>query len=161
MGIQRAGVASLRRILLAAEAVPESRAVIEAGVRLGRRSHSEVLVLSVRERDFTRGFVWDVIPPGEVAELVSRAIYELQRVGVQARGLVRTARTGRVADEIVYTALKHRADVIVVGQSTRSWIGRLLYASVTPSVLRLSPIPVVTVPLKNRTVLGKLAGASR
>jgi nucleotide-binding universal stress UspA family protein len=105
-----------------------------------------VLVLSVRERDYVRGYGWDVRPPGEIAETVSRAIYELERAGVRARGLIRTTRSGRVADEIVYAAHKHHADEIVIGTSRRSWLAGLLWGSVAPRVLRHSDLPVVTVP---------------
>jgi nucleotide-binding universal stress UspA family protein len=133
-------------MLLAVEAVPESQAVIAAAAKLASRSHAKVLVLSVRERDYTRGFAWDIHQPGEIAETLSRAIYELQRAGVQARGVIRTARTGRVADEIVYAAHRHHADEIVIGASRRSWLGRLLFGSVAPRLLRLSDLPVVAVP---------------
>jgi nucleotide-binding universal stress UspA family protein len=133
-------------ILLAVEAVPQSQTVIAAAAMLARRSHAEVLVLSVRERDYARGFVWDIRQPGEIAETVSRAIYDLERAGVRARGLIRTARTGRVADAIVYAAHKHHADEIVIGTSRRSWLGGLLVGSVAPQVLRRSDLPVVAVP---------------
>jgi nucleotide-binding universal stress UspA family protein len=138
-------------MLLAVEAVPESQAVIAEAARLARRSHAEVLVLSVRERDYVRGFAWDIHQPGEIAATVSDALYELQRAGVSARGLIRTARTGRVADEIVYTAYKHRVSEIVIGASKRSWLGRLFFGSVAPRVLRLSNLPVVTVRAPDRS----------
>jgi nucleotide-binding universal stress UspA family protein len=134
------------RILLAVEAVPQSEAVIAAAAKMARRSHAEVLVLSVRERDYVRGYAWDVRQPGEIAETVSRAIYKLQKAGVDARGLIRTARSERVADEIVYTAHKHHADEIVIGTSRRSWLGGLLRGSVAPRVLRRSDLPVVAIP---------------
>jgi nucleotide-binding universal stress UspA family protein len=148
------------RMLLAVEAVPESRAVIAAAANLARRSRAEVLVLSVRERDYTRGFVWDVHQPGEIAETVSQAIYEFQRAGVPVRGVIRTARTGRVADEIVYAAHKHYADEIVIGASRRSWLGRLLFGSVAPRVLRLSDLPVVAIPTVRFFGLGRARGPS-
>jgi K+-sensing histidine kinase KdpD len=44
---------------------------------------------------------------------------------VRARGLIRTARIGSVADEIVRAAHKHHADEIVIGTSRRSWLGGL------------------------------------
>ena len=138
-------IGTARPMLLALEAVPESRALVTAAADLAERSHAEVLVLSVRERDFVRGFAWDIHQPGEIAATVSEAIYALQRVGVPARGLIRTARTGRVADEIVYVARKHQVSQIVMGASTRSWLGRILYASVAPRVLRLSDLPVLIV----------------
>src|ERR1700674_140984 len=132
------------RILLAVEAVPASRTLVAAAANLAHRSHAEVLVLSVRERVFVRGFAWDIHQPGEIAATVSDALYELQRAGVSARSLIRTARTGRVADEIVYTAYKHRVSEIVIGASRRSWLGQLLFG-IAPRVLRLSDLPVVIV----------------
>ena len=42
-------------ILLAIEAVPQSHALIAAAAKLARALHAEVLVLSVRERDYVRG----------------------------------------------------------------------------------------------------------
>ena len=135
-------------MLLAVEAVPQSRVVIAAAAKLALRSRAEVLVLSVRERDYARGIAWDVLPAGEVAEVVSHAIYELQRMGIPAKGIIRTARSGRVADEILSTVHKHHADEIVIGKSERSWIGRVLYGSVSPRVLRLANVPVTVVPTR-------------
>src|SRR6202171_2485604 len=120
------------RILLAVEAVPASRTLVAAAARLARRSHADVLVLSVRERDYVRGFAWDIHQPGEIAATVSDALYELQRVGVPARGVIRTARSGRVGDEIVYAAHKYHVSQIVMGGSRRSWLGRLFFGSVSP-----------------------------
>jgi nucleotide-binding universal stress UspA family protein len=121
-------------------------ALVAAAAKLARQSHAEVLVLSVRERDFVRGYGWDVHQPGEIAETVSRAIYELGRAGVGARGLIRTARSGRVGDEIIYAAHKHHADEIVIGASRRPWLVSLLSGSVAHQVLRRSDLPVVAVP---------------
>jgi nucleotide-binding universal stress UspA family protein len=70
---------------------------------------------------------------------------------VHARGLIRTARTGRVADEIVYAAHKHQVSAIVIGASRRWWLGRLLFGSVAARVLRLSDLPVVTVRAPDRS----------
>jgi nucleotide-binding universal stress UspA family protein len=140
--------ATPKRILVAVEAVPESQAVVAAAATRARQSHAEVLVLSVRERDHARGFAWDVRPPGEIAATVSRAIRELDRAGVRARGLIRTARSGHVADEIVYAAHKHHADEIVIGTSRRSWLGGFLLGCIAPRILRRSDVPVVTIPTK-------------
>jgi nucleotide-binding universal stress UspA family protein len=123
--------------------------LVATAVRLARQSHAEVLVLSVRERTYARGLAWDIHQPGDIAETVSRAIYELERAGVRARGLIRTARSGYVADEIIYAAYKHHADEIIIGTSRRSWLGGLMMGSVAPRVLRRSDLPVVAVPTKD------------
>src|SRR5260370_23570175 len=110
-------------ILLAIEAVPQAQALVAAAAKLARQSHAEVLVLSVRERDFVRGYGWDVHQPGEIAETVSHAIYELGRAGVRAPGLLPTAPARRVRDEIIYAAPKHHADELVIRPSRRPWPG--------------------------------------
>jgi nucleotide-binding universal stress UspA family protein len=133
-------------ILLAVEAVPQSRSVIAAAVRTALPLQAVVVVLSVREREYTRGVVWDRRPSGEIAELINRAIFEFQRVGLHASGVIRTARSGQVAEEIIDAAHRHRAGTIVVGSSGRSWLGSLLSSSVSPRVVRLSDLPVVVVP---------------
>jgi nucleotide-binding universal stress UspA family protein len=136
------------RILLAVEAGPDSRILVAAAAKLAQRLHADVLVLSVRERAQARGVAWDVIAPGELAEVVSHAIYELRRLGIRAQGIIGRARVGRVADEIVYAAEKYHADEIMIGLSSRNWLGRLLYSSVSPRVLRLSEFPVVAIPVR-------------
>jgi nucleotide-binding universal stress UspA family protein len=133
-------------MLLAVEATPQSEAVISAGARLARRIGAEVIVLSVRERAYTRGLTWDVRPAGEIAELISHALHQMQRLGLRASGIVAAARMGTVAREIVYAALKYRADEIVIGSSGRSLIGAFVGSSVAPAVVRLSPVPVIAVP---------------
>ncbi len=135
-------------MLVAVEAVPEATAVIAAAVQMATRSGAEVVVLSVREREVARGLAWDVRPPAELAEVLSRAIYQLQRAGVQARGIIRMAPTGRVAEAIVDAAHRHQADQIIVGSRRRTWLGAWLSGSVAPRVVRLSDLPVVAVPLK-------------
>jgi nucleotide-binding universal stress UspA family protein len=132
-------------MLLAVEAAPESHQLVAAAVKLAVQSRAEVLVLSVRERDYGRGFVWDVRPAGEVAEVVSQALYELQRVNVPARGVVATARIGKVAQEIIYFAEKHGVSEIVIGIPRRSWFARLVGGCVSRQILRRSPIPVVAI----------------
>jgi nucleotide-binding universal stress UspA family protein len=136
-------------ILLAVEATPESRAVIAAAVQMALRSHADVLVLSVREREHTRGLVWDRRPLEEIAEVVSHAVYELQRVGLKSRGIIRIAVSGRVAETIIDVAHQHRADTIIIGSSGRSSIGAFLFGSVSPRVVRLADLPVVAVPVRS------------
>ena len=146
-------------ILVAVEAVPQSRGVIAAAVRMALTLRAEVVVLSVREREYTRGLVWDRRPSGEIAELINRTIFEFQRVGLHATGVMRTARSGQVAEEIVDAAHRHRAGTIVLGSSGRSWVGALLSSSVSPRVVRLSDLPVVVVPTRVPRAAGQPAAS--
>ena len=63
-----------------------------------------------------------------------------------AGNAVPLARTGDASTTIVEEALKTRADLVVMGTHGRRGFKRLLLGSVTESVLREAPCPVLTVP---------------
>jgi len=144
-------------ILLAVEAVPESSTVIKAALRIARGTTAQVLVLSVREREYTRGLVWDRRPLTEIAELINSAIFELARGGIAATGLIRTTRSGRAAEEIVAVARQHQAVTIVIGTAARSRLCSLISSSVSPQVVRMSDVPVVLVPTGRRKAVHQSA----
>jgi nucleotide-binding universal stress UspA family protein len=156
---ERSGAAN--RILLAIEPGAHAAALVKVAIQLARRVEAEVLVITVRERAFTRGLIWDVYPPGELAETVSQAIYELQRLGIRARGMVGMARVGHVADEIVSAALEYRVAEIVIGHPRRSFLSKLLASSVSDRVLQKAPIPVMTVPTGRSASFAGLAARLR
>jgi len=54
-------------------------------------------------------------------------------------------RSGRAADEICEAAKETGADLIVMGTHGRGLVGRTLLGSVAQGVIRLSPVPVLTV----------------
>jgi nucleotide-binding universal stress UspA family protein len=54
-------------------------------------------------------------------------------------------RSGRAADEICQAARETGADLIVMGTHGRGLVGRTLLGSVAQAVIRLSPVPVMTV----------------
>ena len=134
------------RILLAVEVGPNAPLVIGACARLAQRLHAEVVVLSVRERVMARGGARGYRRSSEVAEVVNQALYELRRRGLICQGVVGRARVGKVADRIVYGAITHQVDEIVIGLPKRSLIGRMFTNNVATGVLRLSPVPVLAVP---------------
>jgi nucleotide-binding universal stress UspA family protein len=49
-------------------------------------------------------------------------------------------------DEILEAARVRNADLIVLGTHGRTWMSRLVLGSVADKIVRLSPIPVLTVP---------------
>jgi len=65
---------------------------------------------------------------------------------------------GEPAQEIVAAAAKGGADLIVMGTHGRKGLSRVLLGSVAEKVVRLSPVPVLTVPGADREA--KRAGAS-
>lgn len=142
-------------ILVAVEAGPEASIVIAAARGMAAAWLAPVLVLSVRERDYTRGLVWDRRPMSEIAETVNGAIFEFQRAGVRASGLIRTALSGAVAQQIVETARQQRAGAVIVGRSGRSRLGSLLVSSVSWRVVQMSDVPVMVIPTGRRKTAGQ------
>lgn len=65
----------------------------------------------------------------------------------EKRGVAATAeiRWGRPSDTIVDTAARHKASLIVVGTHGRSALEKLLLGSTAERILRLAPVPVLTV----------------
>lgn len=62
--------------------------------------------------------------------------------GLQARSIVGT---GAPHEEIIATAARERADLIVMGTQGRSGLDRALLGSVAERVIRLAPCPVLAV----------------
>lgn len=82
-------------------------------------------------------------------EFAKQANAELERVLAEARA--RHPRTGAVTisaepwQAILGVAEKNGADLIVMGTHGRDWTTRILLGSVAEKIVRLSPIPVLTV----------------
>ena len=122
------------------------QAALDRVCELGAVIGITVVVLLVRERHRARGVVWDEPSPADAAELLNESTYELQRRNVAARGLIRLAPTGRVAEAIVAAALELEADLVVLGRSTQSAVSRLISVNLSQRVVRLAPLPVLVVP---------------
>jgi nucleotide-binding universal stress UspA family protein len=69
---------------------------------------------------------------------------ELEAAGVDVVGYVRQ---GEPADVIEDAITDLGVDIVVMPSHTRSGLRRVLLGSVTEKVVRLSPVPVVTVPI--------------
>jgi nucleotide-binding universal stress UspA family protein len=87
-------------------------------------------------------------------EWEAAATRRLQREvrAVEKRGLAATSevRWGRPSDEIVASALAHKASLIVLGTHGRSAFEKLLIGSTAERVVRHAPIPVLTVREKKK-----------
>lgn len=79
-------------------------------------------------------------------EDVDRRLRELLDAGGVTPNAVAIARTGDPSKTIVEEAVSNKADLVVMGTHGRRGFNRLLLGSVTESVLRHAPCPVLTVP---------------
>jgi nucleotide-binding universal stress UspA family protein len=77
-------------------------------------------------------------------ERVEAVVAELEAAGVDAAGDVRQGEPVDVIENAIGDA---GADIVVMPSHTRSGLRRVLLGSVTEKVVRVSPVPVVTVPM--------------
>ncbi len=81
-----------------------------------------------------------------VRELVDDVVKELVTAGAQAKGNVRSSKPGEVDREILASATRIGADLIVMGSRARSELAGMLFGSVSQEVARGASCPVVIVP---------------
>jgi nucleotide-binding universal stress UspA family protein len=80
-------------------------------------------------------------------ERVEAVTAELEAAGVDVVG---SLRQGEPVDVIENAIDDTGADIVVMPSHTRSGLQRVLLGSVTEKVVRVSPVPVVTVPMADR-----------
>lgn len=133
------------RILIAVDGSPYSEPAVSAAVEIATKFNSQAFVLHVREHDRGRAGAFPMETPQDALELVSDTVKTLRAAGVTATSDVRGAVAGYAAKEIVDTAKRQAADLIVMGSRGLSDIAGLFVGSVTHKVLQLAHIPVLVV----------------
>jgi len=133
------------RILIAVDGSPYSEPAVSAAVEIATKFNGQVFVLHVREHDRGRAGAFPMETPQDALELVSDTVKTLRAAGVTATGEVHGEVAGYAAKDIVDTAKKQAADLIVMGSRGLSDIAGLFVGSVTHKVLQLAHIPVLVV----------------
>jgi nucleotide-binding universal stress UspA family protein len=132
------------RILLAVDGSPQSHAATLATARMARSLGSGVVVVHVWTADGVPGpGSWQAEPPANARALLTSAVKEIQRVGVEATGELRSAPIHEVAGEIVAAAEQHGTALIVLGSRGLSDIRGLFLGSVSHRVIEKSDRPVL------------------
>lgn len=140
------------RILLATDFSPASGRAFREALRLARAGHAELLIAHT------------LVPPTPIAAdgFVAAQAYEAMEGAARKSaqdGLARLLRRAKAAgvraravllhgvphEQVVKSARKHRADLLVVGTHGRSGLPRLLLGSVASRVVTLAACPVLTV----------------
>jgi len=143
-------------ILVATDGSDGSDAAVEAALDLAHDTSGRLLVLSVvpeapRDAQEERaGGDAAAEPPSrdedeeviEANDLTNDVVDHAVEWGIEATPLVWE---GEPADAILAAAASEGADVIVIGSSDKSGVGRMLMGSVTDDVIRRSPVPVMVV----------------
>jgi nucleotide-binding universal stress UspA family protein len=140
-----------RRILMATDFSPTSEAALEEAARLARESGAPLTILHVYESPAgatvpylpAEGYLESLVAARTQAEarmqqLLTRAsLRGLELRGVVARGLA--------GAQIRETAIREKADLIVMGTHGRRGAARLLLGSVAAHVIATAPCPVLTI----------------
>lgn len=143
-------------ILVATDGSDDSDAAVEAALDLAHDTSGRLLVLSVvaqAQGDASeQGSGTDPAaePPArdedeeviEANDLTNDVVDHAVEWGLEATPLVWE---GDPADAILAAAESEGADVIVIGSSGRSGVGRILLGSVSDDVVRRSTVPVMVV----------------
>lgn len=139
------------RILVPTDGSPSMQAVVDHALELAAVHDATVYGLYVVD---TGSFAtlpvettWDGVTE-MLKEEGERAVSEFAEMAGDVP--VETAiRDGNPSGEIVTYASEHDCDAVVMGTHGRGGIDRLLLGSVAERVVRVAPVPVVTVPVSD------------
>lgn len=141
------------RILLAVDGSESAGRAADAAAELARRFSSEVIVLHVREwgtvlHGFAPATTFETIDletMQQARELVDGVVQGLEKQEVKARGEVRSALRGAVAQVILEVLRQEGANCLVMGSRGLGDVGALVLGSITHKVLHLAECPVLVV----------------
>lgn len=139
-------------ILLAVDVMPGDplrhvSAAVEMTRELIRDDADQVVVLHVRDFSIARlGRMMTDNGGADGGRAVRAVVSALRTAGVRARGQVREADLGHVAETILDAAREFDARVIVLGSRSRTDLPRNPVGSVAERLLHQSTVPVLIVP---------------
>jgi nucleotide-binding universal stress UspA family protein len=141
-------VSEFRSVLYAADSSSESGGVLTTAARLASESGSRLVVLHVLHDPMLRHRTHFAVPEfGRLMQHDARerldSMLKKKNVAADVRVTITDATTH---DEIVRVAAEERADLIVIGRTRRTSMGRRLFGSTGVAVSRRSPHPVLIVP---------------
>jgi len=154
-----------KKVLIALDFDPTARKVAEAGYLLGKSMDAEVTLLHVvadpmhynAYKHFTvMGFSGydDTVPlimdstkelKAESLKFLEKSKHHLADPKIQI-----LVKEGDVAESILETAKKIKADIIILGSHSQKWLENILMGSVAEKVLKLSSIPLFIIPTKKQ-----------
>lgn len=129
---------------------PASLRALEAALGLAAPHGSRVVLVHVLDR-FPNEAVYSA---GRAAQLIAAYRRREERINRDLRALVPAnvpytveaiTATGAPHDVLLATARERHADLIVVGQSARASIDRLMTGATVDTILRRAPCPVLVV----------------
>ena len=153
----------MKKILIALDYDPTALKVAEKGYLLAKSMGAEVTLLHVisdpvfyssTEYSPIMGFNdyigYDAFQLDNVQGLKQAAQHFLQKTKrhLNDETIQLAVKDGDIAESILSTAKKTKADLIVVGTHSRKWLENIIVGSVAEEVLRQSTIPLFIIPTK-------------
>lgn len=135
-----------RKILLAYDGSDAARKAADTAIELANVHQSELFVLTVvRPPDFAEDVESEAVIENSRAyhqKLLAPLKHPISAKGVKAHYEVAV---GHPAEQIIYHADRHQADLIVVGHRGKSLFNRLLLGSISKHVIQYADRPVLVV----------------
>jgi nucleotide-binding universal stress UspA family protein len=148
------GVASFNRILFATDLGDSSAAGMRYAVELARSFSSELTVMTVVEY-LNLSYEAVSYAEGERTRRIQQSQKELDafigREKPQGINVNTVVADGKPYEQILSTARKLKADCIVLTLQSRSLLERAFLGSTAERVVRLAPIPVLSIPFATRS----------
>lgn len=144
---------NIRKVLVPVDGSDCSSEAVEYAVHLATKHNSEICLVFVVPTSVWNYYLmtedWSPVPVCTMREmeeegerLLLSALISVKEAGTKARAQLDY---GRPAHKIVQIAKEEKSDLIVIGRSSRSFIARLLFGSVSDEVVRKAPCPVLVV----------------
>jgi nucleotide-binding universal stress UspA family protein len=154
---------SLNKVLIALDYDPTSKEVAEQGFLLAKTMNAQIVLLHVIAEEsyysaleyspivgflgFDNEDVMKLTKKGGLTEATTHFL-EKMKYFLGDKNIEILVKEGKFAKEILDTARKTNADIIVMGSHSRGWMEEILLGSVTEKVLRSTQIPLYIVPIK-------------
>lgn len=135
---------SFKTVLCPIDYSSASKSALETAAKLARKHDAALHILHVYELLFVDGYIDGMaqMPVSPDIEGLKRRLTSVRPLGIEVtHDLV----FGIPASSIVNYANANNIDLIVMGTRSTSGFGRWLLGSVTESVMRAAPCPVLTV----------------
>jgi nucleotide-binding universal stress UspA family protein len=140
-------LATFKHIVVATDFSQASRGALELARNLAAETGAELSVLHVCEvpgYSETGPIPYDLVTPmvTRAQARLDDAVEYVRRACPAARGLVKI---GVPSDQVLAVAGEVHADLVVIGTHGRCGLAHAVMGSVAERVVRLSPVPVLTV----------------
>lgn len=145
----------MKRIIIAYDGSDASKKAVQVGLKCSDKEDEIVLLTVIPAELASSSFTKMLLPTIDLSSMVKsgsfkeKAMDTLSSVAKEIESKVKnvdiSVESGDPADEILLSAKKHEADIIVLGYKGYGKEGRFLLGSVTDKVVRYAGISVLVV----------------